>query len=92
MWGRWVGGLEFGNSQLAFPRGNPHVEFPLVTGKEGIQSKVVLQNRHVLHWDEIKDSKFLGKKSVALAILQWQFIFLIRNGIMLILILCHSWI
>ena len=61
MRGRWVGGLEFGNSQLAFPHDSPHVELHLVTGKEGNQSKVVLGNRHVLHWDEIKDSKFLEK-------------------------------
>lgn len=60
MQGSWVGGLEFGNSQLAL-HDNPHVEFHLVTGKEWNQSKVVLGNRYVLHWDEIKDSKFLGK-------------------------------
>lgn len=63
VWGSWVSGLELGSSQLVFRRDSPHPEFQLVTKKEGNQSKVVLGNRYVLHWDEIKDSKFLGKST-----------------------------
>lgn len=58
--GSWVSGLEFGNSHLAFPH-SLHVEFQLLTGKEGYLSKVLLGSRYVLHWDEIEDSKFLKK-------------------------------
>lgn len=62
MWYRasWVSGLEFGNSHLTFP-GSLHVEFHLLTGKQGNLSKVLLGNRYVHHWDEIEDSKFLEK-------------------------------
>ena len=35
VWGSWVGSLEFGSSQLALPHDSPHIEFHLVTGKEG---------------------------------------------------------
>lgn len=63
-------------------------------GREGSQSKVVLGNRYVLYWGKIKDSKFLGENFLW----HWHFcnrssyFSVSRNGFVLILILCHSWI
>lgn len=63
VWGSWVSRLELGNSQLVFACDSPHAEFHVVTRKERNQSKIVLGNRYVLHWDEIKDSKLLEKST-----------------------------